>query len=1094
VKKKSTIDQKSEFIPAVYELFSLWSVVSSGDAKITEIYLNRVKAFKAEHQLGGKLYSQRAPLTSITAWRAPGVERTPIATALQHVAQFAPIRVGEHQFEPPWSTHFVQVVCDVPPAWAGREVHLLWDANAEETVYDGDGRVLQGMNGSTGEDRRAEFVVTYAHEPARQSRFTFYIGVACNGLFGNSEWGVGPTPPNPHKKCPLKQAELGCFDREAWDLFYDFAVVADMAEHLPKDSARGRTALRTANAIVNACNVDDRATWPAARAVARTFLSQTTGAGAHTLWAVGHAHIDTAWLWPYAETRRKVARSWSTQLRLGEEFPDYRFVASQAVQFEWLKADHPELFARLQAAAKTGSFVPIGGTYVEMDCNIPSGESLARQFLVGQRFFEREFGVRSRTFFLPDTFGYASQLPQIMRLCGIDYFLTQKLSWNQINKMPHNTFTWRGIDGSAVITHFPPADTYNSHATAADLIKSEVQSRDNDHSNHSLLVFGHGDGGGGPQRRMLEYLTRARDVDGLPRVQLGRTPTAFFDQVARDAQERPLDEWCGELYFEYHRGTYTSQALVKRYNRLSEALLHDVEFLFVAGRAVGGAAGSPTAAERAECDRLWRIALLNQFHDVIPGTSIHEVYVDVHRLYEELVASAATLTGAAIARIAKAKLADAGKRLFVCNTLAFERNVVVALSAAQLDGVTNERFVQRAADGTAIGVVSLPACGIVCNAASELLATPPSAGQPTAKEFGDDLVVLSNGALQASFSRSSGRLLSLLLGDRECIEAKSGAEGANRFVLHDDVPLAWDAWDVDVFHLEKFTTVNKVESYKLLVGAGPVRASIEFVFRLSDKSTLTQTIHMFCAAVQPSLVFECSVDWHERRKFLKVEFPLAIMCERFTSEVPFGVAQRPTHWNTSWEHAKFEVCAQRFVDLSEHNFGVLLLNDCKYGYACRGNLLTMSLLRAPVNPDETCDIGKHQFKWALVPHTGTLGQSNASRLGHSFNSPAVVRAVADDAPTQRHSLVWVEPHGCKISAVKPAEDDPNDTVVLHMFEPYGGRGSFTVHWAPELAVERVLACNLLEDDLGELEHKDRHFKATFKPFQIRAFKLKLKKA
>jgi alpha-mannosidase len=1061
--------------------------MSSGDAKIEEIYLNRLKAFKQDHQLGGLLYSAKVPLASMAVWAAPGVARTPVSEALTHLDEFSPIEIG-HEFAPAWSTHFVRVRVSVPDEWAGREVHLIWDANAEETVYDMSGNVLQGMNGSTGEDRRAEFVVSYKHSAATPT-YSFIVAVACNGLFGNSEWNVGPTPPNPDKRCPLKTAHAALFDREAWDLFYDYAVVADMAEHLPRDSQRARAAVRAANAVINACDLADRTSWPAARAIAQAFLAQTGGAAAHTLWAVGHCHIDTAWLWPYGETRRKVARSWATQLRLCEEFPEYRFVGSQAVQYEWLKADHPQLYARVQAAAQRGQFVPIGGTYVEMDCNIPSGESLVRQFLYGQRFFEREFGVRSRVFWLPDTFGYSSQLPQIMRQSGIEYFLTQKLSWNQINKMPHNTFRWRGVDGSAVITHFPPADTYNSHATAADLLKSERQARDSDHSNHSMLLFGHGDGGGGPQRRMLDYLTRTKNVDGLPRVRLGHTPTDFFDRVAADDKLRPLDEWRGELYFEYHRGTYTSQALVKQRNRLSETLLAQIEFLLVAAAAT---AGGVDVATREEVARLWRIVLLNQFHDVIPGTSIHEVFEDVHQLYSELFASGNKLLDEVIARLTKAKVSSDGAYMFVSNSVPFERNVVVPLTWAQAAASPTAR-VQRLADGSAIGVVSAPAGGMLCNLPGELLIAPPHAGEPSAREFmGPNdvpLVVLSNGTISATFARKSGRLVSLVLGERECI---AEGQSANRFVIHDDVPLFWDAWDVDVFHLEKYRTIDVVESYKLVAEFGPVRASIQFTFRLSDQSTLTQTIHMHCAAVQPALVFECDADWHERRKFLKVEFPLAIQSERCTYEVPFGVAERPTHSNTSWDLAKFEVCAQRFVDLSEYNFGVLLLNDCKYGYACRGNLLSMSLLRSPVHPDESCDIGVHHFKWALVPHLGTAGNANAARLAHNFNAPPIVRAISSEhAPDLgRLSLLSVQPPGCKMSAIKLAEDNER-IIVVRLFEPYGGRGTFQLAWSERLAVKEVRACNLLEDDGGVIQHFGNVVKLSFKPFEIRTVKLVL---
>ncbi|KAJ2763356.1 Glycoside hydrolase, 38 vacuolar alpha mannosidase, partial [Coemansia nantahalensis] len=461
----------------------------------------------------------------------------------------------------------------------------------------------------------------------------FYVEIACNGLFGNGNYLQRPQDHIIYYQ--LSSADLAAPNTAGWALLHDLEVVNEMAGRLPQESPRSWQALTAANGAVNAFEHTDRATVDAARAITGQFLSTPSNPASHQVYAIGHCHIDTAWLWPFAETRRKTARSWSTQLTLMESFPEYRFTASQAQQFEWLKQDYPSLFARIQDKAKTGQFIPIGGTWVEMDCNIPSGESLVRQFLLGQRFFKEHFGQTCDVFWLPDTFGYSSQLPQIVRLAGARYFFTQKLSWNNINRFPNTTFRWVGLDGSHVLAHMAPSETYGAQCRPGELIDSLKKHKDIAYSNESLYLFGNGDGGGGPLRAMLERLRRMANTDGLPRVKQAH-PREFYQHVEENAKE--LVAWRGELYFELHRGTYTSQSNNKLWNRQSEFLLRDAELLSTIASV--GSRGRGFEYPAAELTRLWKLVCLCQFHDVVPGSAINMVYRDSDKMYETVRATA----------------------------------------------------------------------------------------------------------------------------------------------------------------------------------------------------------------------------------------------------------------------------------------------------------------------------------------------------------------------------------------------------------------------------------------------------------------------
>jgi len=971
---------------------------------------NRLNRFCGD--IRRRLYTEKAPVTL-------AVHSTEHRIRFEEAvrAAYRPARVGE-QFGPAWSTHWFQVDIEIPAAWKGREVHLLWDSSSEACVWQ-DGQPLQGLTG-TGGSLRNDFRLT--RSAAGGERLRLHIEVACNGLFGVgggafSQLGL------------LRQAEIAVLDRDAWDLLWDFTVIAEMANELPAETPRAGQALAAGNEMVNLCNLDDRQTWPAARAVAAKFYAEHNGAGQHNVSAVGHAHIDTAWLWPLAETRRKCVRTFATAVRYMADYPEYKFACSQAQQLEWMKERYPMLYEKIRDRVKAGQFVPCGGTWVEPDCNLPSGESLVRQFLYGQRFFRREFGQYCREFWNPDVFGYCAQLPQIMRGAGIEFFLTQKLSWNQFNKPAAHTFLWEGLDGSRVLTHFPPTDTYNGNCTVKEALFGVRNFKDHDRARESCLLFGHGDGGGGPTLEMLERLRRMRDVDGLPRIEQ-RSPAEFFRRCAADVRDPVV--LVGELYFELHRGTYTSQANNKRDNRRSEELLHDVEFL----AAVTG------PYPQAELDRLWKLVLLNQFHDIIPGSSIRQVYQDSAAHYDEILNTAGALRATALQTL----LPAGQERVAAVNTLGFPRTEVVDIAGQP-------------------AVVAAPALGWAVAEPVRTTTTPVTVTESA------DRIVLENQFVRAELRRD-GRLASLF-DKRTGRETLAGL--GNQFVLFDDNPVNWEAWDVDVFHLEKRWPVAPAAS-ATVIERHPLRARVAFTYAF-----LRQTVTL--TAISARLDFATEVDWHERQKFLKVEFPVNVRAMTATYEVQFGHLERPTHFNTSHDLARFEVCAHRWADLSEPGLGVALLNDSKYGHAAHGNVLRLSLLRSPKHPDPEADMGRHKFRYALLPHAGDFRAAGVIEEGYRFNQPVLVQPTS--APVGEKSFFQVDRPNVIIETVKKAED--SGALIVRLYEAHGARGP--VRLSSPLPVQSVRRCNLLEEEDQPLRWENGGVQFDVTPFQIVTLKL-----
>nr|XP_042138074.1 alpha-mannosidase 2C1 [Peromyscus maniculatus bairdii] len=688
------------------------------------------------------------------------------------------------------------------------------------------------------------------------------------------------------------------------------------------------------------------------------------------------------WLWPFKETVRKCARSWSTTVKLMEQNTEFVFVCSQAQQLEWVKSHYPGLHTRLQEFACRGQFVPVGGTWVEMDGNLPSGESMVRQFLQGQNFFLQEFGKMCSEFWLPDTFGYSAQLPQIMRGCGIKRFLTQKLSWNLVNSFPHHTFFWEGLDGSRVLVHFPPGDSYGMQGRVEEVLKTVTNNRDKGRTNHSGFLFGFGDGGGGPTQTMLDRLKRLGNTDGLPRVQLS-SPGQLFTALEKDSGQ--LCTWVGELFLELHNGTYTTHAQLKKMNRECEQILHDVELL----SSLALARSAQFLYPAAQLEHLWRLLLLNQFHDVLTGSCIQLVVEDAMNYYEDIRSHGSTLLSTAAAALCAGEPGPEG--LLIINTLPWKRTEVLTLP--------------KPGGAHSLALVTVPSVGYAP-------APSPTSPQP----------------------------------------------------LMPQQP---------VFVVQE------------------LRGSAWFLLQISPTSRLSQEVVLDIGC--PYVRFHTEVHWHEAHKFLKVEFPARIRSPQATYEIQFGHLQRPTHYNTSWDWARYEVWAHRWIDLSECGFGLALLNNCKYGASVRGNVLSLSLLRAPKAPDVTADMGRHEFTYALMPHKGSFQEAGVINAAYNLNFPLLALPAPGPAPATTWSAFSVSSPAVVLETIKQAEKSPQHhrTLVLRLYEAHGSHVDCWLYTS--LPVQEAILCDLLEqrDPTGHLSLRDNRLKLTFSPFQVRSLLLTL---
>lgn len=791
---------------------------------------------------------------------------------------------------------------------------------------------------------------------------------------------------------------------------------------------------------------------------------------------IGHTHIDVAWLWTVAQTREKVARSFSTVLKYMDEYPEYKFMSSQPALYQFLKERYPETYEKIKERVKEGRWEPEGGMWVEADCNLTSGESLVRQFLYGKKFFKDEFGIDSRILWLPDVFGYSGALPQIMKKSGIKYFMTTKLAWNQINKVPYDTMMWRGIDGSEIFTHLittlgvgqSEADfftTYNGMLHPDAILGGWHRYQNKDINNDILIAFGYGDGGGGPTREMLETSKRMeKGIRGIPKVRQEFAGNYFEELEERVEGNKSLPVWEGELYFEYHRGTYTSMGRNKRSNRRCEQLLMDAELLEVL----------TGTSEKEEMDKIWRTVLLNQFHDILPGSSIAEVYEVTKKEYAEIESRLAEMIAEKLNL-----LMDGGQdKISVFNTLGFDRNDVVSLGDCHAAALTDESGkiypVQETAQGAVAYITDIPAKG---GKTLQLL--------DTVKEEASRIQITENG-IETPFYRISidenGLFTSIY--DKECDrEVLKAGEKGNLLRMYEDKPMHYDCWDIDMYYSEKYWDAEKADKIQW-TEEGPVRATLE-IQRTISNSVIKQKTHFY--ADSRRIDFSTWVDWKEHQHLLKVHFPVNIHSDEATFEVQFGNLKRKIHGNTSWDEARFESCGQKWMDISEGHYGVSLLNDCKYGYSAKDSNIALTLIKSGIEPNKTADQEEHVFTYALYPHKEMWSAAGTVQEAYKLNQPAY--ATKGELKNTGKSFISTDKDNIIIETVKPAEN--GDGMIVRLYDCENSLTKATLTFA-EGMLESVEECNLMEEKEADIETCGNSFTVSVKPYEIKTYRVRLK--
>lgn len=985
----------------------------------------------------------------------------------------------------------------VSERWEGRDLYLWLEAEASIPAAWADRRIVGRFDfGKTGGGNNSGFEsLLYVNGVPFQGvdsnhQEVFFPAEAAGStaklqfrLWSGLEGG-GPPQAQEHR---LNRAELAWLDEATDRLYYAAKAVMQTVDVLSEHAPERRDlllAIDRAFLLVDWSRPGSVAFYASVASAENQLHEAIAGmkkSSSVTVRCVGHTHIDVAWLWRLKHTREKSARSFSTVLRLMEMFPEYVFLQTQPQLYEYLKTDYPELYAQLKERVREGRWEAAGGMWLEADCNLTSGESLVRQLLYGTRFLKDEFGQECTYLWLPDVFGYSWALPQILRKSGIDTFMTTKISWNQYNRMPNDTFRWRGIDGTEVLTHFvtTPEDsdfwwyTYNGTIEAKSVQGIWEKYRDKEVNQNLLLSYGYGDGGGGVNREHLEMRRRLADMPGLPNVETGRVDDYFRQlQETVAATDRYVHTWDGELYLEYHRGTYTSQAYNKKMNRKLELLSRDAEWLLACRAALSGDWAS---YPKERLDESWKTILRNQFHDIIPGSSITEVYEDSRAEYE---AAHRSLDESRLSAIQAMTEDDGQGRYTVWNPSSWPFDGLVAVEGASADSAWTdaegrELASQRDGDTTWVRVQGVPALGFASLIRVDKAAATAAVDAPfAASEQGIvtpyyELEWNAQGQLTRVYDREAKR------------EALAPGGRGNVLQVFEDKPKMFEAWDIDIYYQEKMREIGELASVSVETGA--LRAVVTFSWTYMD-STVRQ--RMIVYANDRRIDFDTVVDWQERQQLLKVAFPINVRATEATYDIQFGNVKRPTHWNTSWDLARFETVGHQWVDLSEHGYGVSLLNDCKYGHDIKNNVIRLSLVKSATHPDPQADRGEHRFVYSLYPHVGHWSEGGTVQAAAQLNQPAY--ATPGRAKRDAFSLLRVIEGNVVVDAVKKAEDDNALIVRLHEYE--GGRGEVTL--ASDLSVRSWQETDLLERPIGERIEASR-LTLCLSPYEIKTIRLEL---
>lgn len=903
---------------------------------------------------------------------------------------------------------------EVPESVRGRRLFAVVDVFGEGLAVDADGEPLRGLSHVFNIAGVAEYFnppvgKSVVELPVGCDRVDMWIDCGFNGIFGKDIL------------CGrLRRADLAVLDEAAYAFYFDYLAAAFLA--VACKGERRRSVFRALNKAYRAYEGGNA---ERARAILAEVLSLPSDSDL-SLSAVGHSHLDLAWLWPLRETARKAARTVATAVSNLEKFPDYVYGASQPQEFAWLKENHPALYAKVKKYVAEGRFELQGGMWCECDTNLTGGESLIRQFLYGTQFWEREFGVRVNNCWLPDVFGYTAALPQIIAGCGMKYFMTQKISWNEHNDFPLETFVWRGLSDDGVLVHLLPANTYNSSGAAPSLAELYANHRKKDKiSDEALVLFGAGDGGGGPCETNIELIRRYASTQGLPKIKFGRADE-LFDRLAAHRDEYP--EYKGELYLEKHQGTYTTQSNNKKYNRMCEYALHTLE----AVGAIAARKGYAYPADRVA--EIWKEVLLYQFHDILPGSAVTRVYKETDEAYARLLAELRDLTARATAYLAEGR---GGKAFF--NPAPYARE--------GFERVDGEWYAYAAAPY------------------SFAAATPVSVVPYGVKAGGG---VIENEAVKAVFD-GDGRLCSV-------VDKTTGKEFNNGFLnrlnVYHDKKLMYNAWDIDIDYTKRKPRPFKPVSTRFYTEGAAAVAETEYVY---GKSRIVQRAVL--AAGKPYIEFDTEVDWHETHKMLRAEFRPSVFSDRVTCDIQFGNISRSTRTDNKTDWAQFEICAHKYADVSDGGFGCAVMSDGKYGYRVKDGLISLNLLRSPVYPDRQADRGKHRFRYAFYPHAGDCFSAEVPKWSYLFN---LLPVTADGCAAETAPPVSVRERNIIVETVKPSEDGKGTVVRLYENEGKATRAE------PEIGFPygRAYVADMLEGNRTPCAAA-----LDFKPYEIKTLYL-----
>ena len=982
-----------------------------------------------------------------------------------------------------WTSYWFRSRFTLPEEVTGREVFLRMQPQADSLAYV-NGKPFGAFNPFHDELRLAE-----SAEPG--ASFTVdlevYSGHKYPGMhpFTDREVILTLSRSIPEYPNVFLFADLAVKNEVFYDLYYDCTVLYELTAQLPESSLRKAEILKGLHGALTTIRYSGTKEAQAAQAeearkAVRSLLEQTNAESTPEIMLIGHAHIDHAWLWPLWETERKCARTFSNMCRYTEEYPEFVFVQSQPVQLEEMERDYPEIFQSVKEAYGRGQWEPNGGMWVEADCNVTGGESLIRQFLVGKKTTKRMLGYESDTLWLPDVFGYAAALPQILKGCGIDYFVTSKINWNDTTRFPFDTFVWKGLDGTGVNTHYITARKrgYNGSVTPECIADAWHNVQHKEVQDRVIMSIGEGDGGGGTQRRDLEYARRMKDLNGSPRSEW-KTVTQAMGEVFSRVGELPV--WQGELYLELHRGTYTSQARTKRFNRKLEGMLRTVEMLYSRLAGLSDKAGYPEDA----LDRNWKDLLTRQFHDIIPGSSIRQVYAEAEETYGKMTEELASLCKSAMDLIAD----GTSESLTIYNTLGWRGNAVpVTLppeftgygSMTDSEGTTYPLQTVKDEDGEdkVMALVSL---------------APLSAGGFTLEKgrgeakspFSYEKGTLDTPFYRVSFDESMG-ILSLVDREtgREYADSSDGSVPLNTFLTAEDYPVLWDAWDIESDWTRFAVKEDRLESCEV-VSEGPLMIQFRCRYKVGRCSALTQDMVFYSG--NRRIDFKTYVEWGEDHQLLKVAFPVTPVTSHVRCEVQYGHVKRPTTSNTAHEAAQFEVCAHKWVSLEEQEYGVALLNDCKYGHDVKDSTIRLTLLKSAKAPDPEADMGHHEFVYSLLPFEGAFSVEKVVRPAYELNHECPV-AQGRPAELEERALLEIGNDSIILETVKMADDGSGD-MVFRLYEASGGRRSCRI--VPGFSWKAAEETNMLEREGSIIPENAGGLDLVFRPFEIKTIRFAL---